>query len=204
MAAIQSGAAGATIPDMTDAPPELWLARHGDTAWTVSRQHTGSTDIELNADGEAAARSLGPKLAGVTFDIVRSSPLRRALDTARLAGFDPETDDRLREFDYGEYEGITTAQIHETRPDWDLWRDGCPGGESPADVGERMDALIADLRSGAPQRILLFGHGHALRIFTARWLSLDPAEGRRFLLGPAGVGVLGSEHAYAAVSRWNV
>jgi probable phosphoglycerate mutase len=189
---------------MTDAPPELWLARHGDTAWTVSRQHTGRTDLELNADGEAAARALGPKLAGTRFDLVLSSPLRRALDTAHLAGFQPETDDRLREFDYGAYEGVTTAEIHETRPDWDLWRDGCPGGETVADVGARMDALIADLKAQRPARILLFGHGHALRIFTARWLSLDPAEGRRFLLGPAGVGVLASEHAYAAVSRWNV
>jgi probable phosphoglycerate mutase len=189
---------------MTDAPPELWLARHGDTAWTVSRQHTGSTDIELNADGEAAARALRPKLEGVRFDVCVSSPLRRALDTAHLAGFQPETDDRLREFDYGEYEGVTTAQIHETRPDWDLWTDGCPGGESVADVGARMDALIADLKAQRPERILLFGHGHALRILTARWLSLDPAEGRRFLLGPAGVGVLSSEHAYAAVSKWNV
>jgi probable phosphoglycerate mutase len=189
---------------MTDALPELWLARHGDTAWTVSHQHTGNTDIALNADGEAAARALGPKLAGVTFDIVRASPLRRALDTAHLAGFDPQTDDRLREFDYGAYEGLTTAQIHETRPDWDLWHDGCPDGETPTDVGLRMDDLIHDLRSRAPQRILVFGHGHALRILTARWLSLGAAEGRRFLLGPAGVGVLGSEHAYAAVARWNV
>ncbi len=189
---------------MTDAPPELWLARHGDTAWTVSRQHTGSTDIPLNADGEDAARALAPKLEGVAFDLVVSSPLRRALDTAHLAGFQPSVDERLREVDYGEYEGVTTAEIHEHRPDWDLWRDGCPGGETMADVGARMDALIADLRGRRPQRILLFGHGHALRIFTARWLSLDPAEGRRFLLGPAGVGVLGSEHAQAAVSRWNI
>lgn len=189
---------------MTDAPAELWLARHGDTAWTVSRQHTGRTDLELNPDGEAAARSLRSKLEGVDFDIVRSSPLRRALDTARLAGFDPEIDDRLREFDYGEYEGITTAQIHETRPDWDLWRDGGPGGETVADVGARMDALSADLKAQAPKRILVFGHGHALRILTARWLSLDPIEGRRFLLGPAGVGVLGSEHAQAAVATWNL
>src|SRR3954447_19708473 len=97
----------ATMPPMTAPPPELWLARHGDTAWTVSRQHTGNTDLELNPEGEAAARALGPKLEGVAFDVVRSSPLRRALDTAHLAGFDPETDERLREFDYGEYEGVT-------------------------------------------------------------------------------------------------
>jgi broad specificity phosphatase PhoE len=193
------------IPRMTDAPPELWLARHGDTAWTVSRQHTGSTDIDLNADGVAAAEALRPKLEGVTFDIILTSPLKRARDTARLAGFgEPPVDDRLREFDYGDYEGITTVEIHETRPDWELWRDGCPGGETAADVGARMDSLIADLKGRDPQRILVFGHGHALRILTARWLSLDPAEGRRFLLGPAGVGVLSSEHAQAAVSKWNL
>jgi probable phosphoglycerate mutase len=189
---------------MADAPPELWLARHGDTAWTVSRQHTGVTDLELNEDGVAAARALVPKLEGRRYDVVLSSPLRRALDTAHLAGFDPEIDPRLREVDYGEYEGITTADIHKTRPDWDLWVDGSPGGEMPDDVGRRMDALIADLRAQARERALVFGHGHALRILTARWLGLAAAEGRRFLLGPAGVGVLGSEHGYAAVSRWGV
>jgi broad specificity phosphatase PhoE len=188
---------------MTDAPPELWLARHGDTAWTVSRQHTGNTDIDLNDEGREAARALAPKLAGRSYDVVLSSPLRRARDTARLAGFDPPTDDRLREVDYGDYEGVTTAQIHEQRPGWDLWIDGAPNGESPADVGARMDGLIADLRGRGAQRILVFGHGHALRILTARWLELDPVEGRRFLLSPAAVGVLCSEHGYAAVSRWN-
>jgi probable phosphoglycerate mutase len=189
---------------MADAPPELWLARHGDTAWTVSRQHTGVTDLELNEDGVAAARALAPKLEGRRYDVVLSSPLRRALDTAHLAGFEPEVDDRLREFDYGEYEGITTAQVHETRPRWDLWVDGSPGGETPDDVGRRMDELIADIRARARERALVFGHGHALRVFTARWLGLTAAEGRRFLLGPAGVGVLGSEHGYTAVARWGV
>jgi broad specificity phosphatase PhoE len=189
---------------MTDALPELWLARHGDTAWTVSKQHTGNTDLELNEEGVEAARALAPKLAGRDYDVIRSSPLRRALDTAHLAGFDPRVDERLRELDYGDYEGITTAEIHETRPDWDLWTDGAPNGETPALVGDRMDALIADLRAGSPQRVLVFGHGHALRILTARWLELDAAEGRRFLLSPAGVGVLGSEHGLAAVSHWNI
>ena len=188
---------------MNDAPPELWLARHGDTAWTVSRQHTSRTDLELNEDGVAAARALGPKLAAVEFDVVLSSPLRRARQTAELAGFHPEIDDRLREFDYGEYEGRTTADIHAERPGWDLWTDGCPGGETAADVGRRLDAVIADVRARGPRRILVFGHGHALRILTARWLELDPAEGRRFLLAPADVAVLGSEHGYTAVARWN-
>jgi broad specificity phosphatase PhoE len=189
---------------MADVPPELWVARHGDTAWTVSRQHTGATDLELNEDGVEAALALKPKLEGRHYDVVLSSPLRRALDTARLAGFDPEVDPRLREFDYGEYEGITTADIRETRPDWDLWRDGSPGGETPDDVGRRMDELIADIRRRAKERALVFGHGHALRVLTARWLDLPAIEGRRFILGPAGVGVLGSEHAIAAVSRWGL
>lgn len=189
---------------MTDAPPELWLARHGDTAWTVSRQHTSRTDLELNEDGVAAARALAGKLAGPGFDVVLSSPRRRARDTAVLAGFEPELDDRLREFEYGDYEGRTTAEIQAERPGWDLWTDGCPGGETAAEVGARMDALIADLRARATTRALVFGHGHALRILTARWLALDPVEGRRFLLGPAGVGVIGSEHGRAAVSRWNL
>ncbi len=189
---------------MSDAPPELWLARHGDTAWTVSRQHTSRTDLELNADGEAAARSLRAKLDGRAYDVVLASPLRRARDTATLAGFEPELDDRLREFDYGDYEGRTTAEIRRERPGWDLWTDGCPDGETAADVGARMDALIADVRARDPERVLVFGHGHALRILTARWLDLAPREGRRFLLGPAGVGVLGSEHGRAAVARWNL
>ncbi|MBX5443532.1 MAG: histidine phosphatase family protein [Solirubrobacteraceae bacterium] len=188
---------------MHDAPPELWLARHGDTAWTVSRQHTSRTDLDLTDAGVAAARALAPKLAGEAFDAVLSSPLRRARRTAELAGFAPEIDERLREFDYGDYEGRTTAEIQAERPGWDLWADGCPGGETAADVGARMDALIADLRARGPRRILVFGHGHALRVLTARWLGLDPVEGRRFLLAPAAVAVLGSEHGHAAVARWN-
>jgi probable phosphoglycerate mutase len=185
--------------------PELWLARHGETEWTLSRQHTGRTDLPLTAAGEAAAREeLAPKLAGVAFDPVLSSPLRRARDTARLAGFSPELDDRLREFDYGDYEGLTTAEIQGRRPGWDLWTDGCPGGESVEDVGARMDALIAErLRANGP-RVLVFGHGHALRILTARWLGLPAREGRVFLLPPAGVGVMGAEHGRPALERWGV
>lgn len=188
---------------MADAPPELWIARHGDTAWTVTRQHTGRTDLPLNPAGEAAARELGDRLGGRSYDLVLSSPLRRALDTARLAGFEPRVDDRLREMDYGEYEGITTAQIRERRPDWDLWRDGAPGGETAADVGRRMDDLIAWVRAQEPGRVLAFGHGHALRVLTARWLGLPPEAGRAFLLRPAGVGVMGSEHGWPAVARWD-
>lgn len=189
---------------MTDAPPELWLARHGDTAWTVSHQHTSRTDLELNDDGVRAARALAPKLDGRRYDLVLSSPLRRARDTATLAGFEPLLDDRLRELDYGEYEGLTTAEIHRRRPGWDLWRDGCPGGETAADVGRRMDGVVARVRAEATGRALAFGHGHALRILAARWLALDAIEGRVLLLEPAGVGVLGGEHGRAAIARWNV
>ena len=183
--------------------PELWVARHGETEWTISRQHTGRTDLPLTAEGERVAREvLGPKLRDAEFDLVLSSPLRRALETARLAGFAPEVDERLREFDYGEYEGLTSAEIKERRPDWDLWTDGCPGGETVDDVGARMDALIAE-RLRTPRRALIFGHGHALRILTARWAGLAPREGRVFLLSPAAVGVTGSEHGRAAIARWD-
>ena len=184
--------------------PELWVARHGETAWTISRQHTGRTDIPLTEEGERVAREvLGPKLAGREYDLVLSSPLRRALDTARLAGFEPEVDERLREVDYGDYEGLTTVEIRERRPDWDMWRDGCPGGETVEDVGRRMDGLIAE-RLGRPglARVLCFGHGHALRILMARWLDLPPAAGRVLLLEPAAVGVAGEEHGHPALARW--
>ncbi len=191
---------------MADAPPELWLARHGDTAWTVSRQHTSRTDLELNDDGVAAARSLVAKLSGRDYDVVLTSPLRRARDTARLAGFpDAFVDDRLREFDYGSYEGLTTAEIRESRPGWDLWTDGGgPGGETVQEAGRRLDEVVARIRADAPTRALVFGHGHALRILAARWLALAPAEGRVLLLGPAGVGVIGSEHGRAAIRRWGL
>src|SRR3954470_23013459 len=191
------------VPFGAMALAELWVARHGETAWTISRQHTGRTDLPLTAEGERVAREeLPPKLAGVNFDLVLSSPLRRALDTARLAGFDPEIDDRLRELDYGEYEALTTAEIREQRPDWDLWREGCPGGETVDDVGARMDALIAERLRDGGERILAFAHGHSLRILVARWVELPAAAGRVFLLAPAGVGVCGEEHGRAAVARW--
>jgi probable phosphoglycerate mutase len=187
-------------------PPELWIARHGETEWTHTRRHTGTTDIPLTAQGEEQARALAGRLEQSGWALVLSSPLRRALDTARLAGFEPEVDDRLREFDYGDYEGLTTAQIHEQRPDWDLWRDGCPGGEQPGDVGGRMDGVIERLRAagGDGGRVLAFGHGHGLRVLTARWLGLPAVEGRAFLLPTAGIGVLGSEHGIPAVARWGL
>jgi broad specificity phosphatase PhoE len=184
--------------------PSLWLARHGETPWTISRRHTGWTDVPLTPEGERQAREeLAPKLAGVRFDIVLSSPLRRALVTARLAGFEPEIDDRLREFDYGEYEGSTTEEIHRERPAWDLWTDGAPGGERPEDVAARMDALLAERLPGV-ERALMFGHGHALRVLAARWVGLAPREGRTFLLPPAGLGITDAEHGRPAIARWGV
>jgi probable phosphoglycerate mutase len=181
----------------------MWLARHGETEWTLSRQHTGRTDLPLTARGERAARDdLAPRLAGVAFDLVLTSPLRRARDTARLAGFgDALTDERLMEVDYGDYDGLTTAEIRRDRPGWDLWTDGCPGGESVEDAGERLDAFLAERvpRSG---RVLVFGHGHALRILAARRLGLPAREGRTLLLPPLGLGVLGAEHGRPAVVRW--
>ena len=190
---------------MARSVPSLWLARHGETAWTLSHQHTGRTDLDLTPAGETAARDeLAPKLAGVTFELALSSPLRRARETARLAGFEPELDDRLREFDYGDYEGLTTAEIRRERPDWDLWTDGCPGGETAEDVGARMDSVIAERLRGAAERVLVFGHGHALRILAARWLGLSAREGRVLLLPPAALGVMGAEHGRPVIERWGV
>ena len=187
-------------------PPELWLARHGETAWTIARRHTGRTDLPLTPEGERLAREvLGPKLrAAGGFDAVLASPLERARQTARLAGYEPDLDERLMELDYGDYEGLTTDEIRARRPGWDLWADGCPGGETVEDVAARMDALVAERLHGRPGRILLFGHGHALRILTARWLGLPAREGRAFLLAPAGLGVTGAEHGRPAVARWGV
>jgi broad specificity phosphatase PhoE len=190
---------------VTGMVPSLWLARHGETAWTLTRQHTGRTDLPLTEHGREQARDeLAPKLDGADAGLVLASPLARALETARLAGFDPELDDRLRELDYGDYEGRTTAEIQQERPGWDLWTDGCPGGETADDVGARMDALIAERLRAGPERILLFGHGHALRILTARWLGLPAREGRLFVLQTAALGILGAEHGRPAVERWSL
>lgn len=184
--------------------PELWLARHGETAWTITRQHTGSTDIPLTERGERQARALGRLLAGIDFARVVSSPLARAAETARLAGFEaPERDERLREWDYGAYEGRTTADIVEKRPGWDLWRDGCPRGERAEDVADRLEPLLAGLRD-AGGRILLFGHGHTLRVLAATWVRLGPCAGAALQLGTASLSVLGEEHERPTVVRWNL
>lgn len=173
----------------------VYLARHGETAWTLSGQHTGRTDIALTPRGEADARRLGERLVGQSFAIVLTSPLQRARRTCELAGFGDRAaiEPDLREWDYGEFEGLKTAEIRERRPDWRLFRDGCPGGETASQVGVRADGVIARLRAASGD-VLVFSHGHLLRVLTARWLGLPPDAGRLFLCDPTSLGNLGYEH----------
>lgn len=184
--------------------PELWLVRHGQTEWSRDGRHTGNTDLPLTLVGEAAARSLTTRLAELDFDLVLSSPLTRALTTAKLAGFPgARVVDDAREWDYGDYEGITTPQIKETNPSWSLWSDGAPGGESPDDVGKRVDRLVARVREGSSSRALLFAHGHILRVVAARWLGLPVEHGAHLRLDTASVSVLSWERSTPAILRWN-
>ena len=191
---------------MSDSLPEIYLARHGETAWTLSHQHTGRTDIPLTERGERNARSLGQRLRGTTFDKVLTSSLVRATRTAELAGFASvaPADPDLMEWDYGRYEGKTTAEIRKENPNWSLFRDGCPGGESVAAVGARADRVIARLR-GIEGRILLFGHSHFFRVLAARWLGLIPADGRLYFLSTASLSILGYEHSLdePVIRLWN-
>ncbi len=186
--------------------PEVYLARHGETAWTLSRQHTGRTDIPLTARGERNALSLAGRLDGIAFDKVMTSPLVRARRTGELAGFGSvlEVDPDLAEWDYGQFDGLTTDQIRQERPDWSLFRDGCPGGESVAQVGARADRLVSRLRLDHG-RLLLFGHGHFFRVLAARWLGLAVADGRFFYLSTASLGILGYEHSKEepVIRLWN-
>ena len=180
---------------MSDTLPVVYLARHGETAWTISRQHTGVTDLPLTEEGEVEATRLGQRLEGLTFASVLTSPLRRAVRTCELAGFgsvaDIEPD--LLEWNYGAYEGRTSADIHAERPDWQLFRDGVPGGESPAQIGARADRVLHRVRA-IEGNTLLFSSGHFLRVFAARWLGLEPGAGRYFLLGTASLSAVGYEH----------
>jgi broad specificity phosphatase PhoE len=191
---------------MNESLPRVYLARHGETAWTISRQHTGRTDVPLTARGEANARSLGERLKGENFDRVIVSPLSRARRTCELAGLvgSARLDPDLLEWDYGVYEGRTTAEIRAGRPGWFLFRDGCPGGESIEAVGARADRVVARLRK-ANGRLLLFGHGHFFRVLSARWLGLPPGEARHFWLGTAALCILGYEHTVdePAILLWN-
>jgi broad specificity phosphatase PhoE len=186
--------------------PEVFLARHGETAWSITGQHTGLTDIPLTDRGERNAASLGERLLGVTFTEVITSPLVRATRTCALAGFEARArvDPDLVEWDYGDYEGEKTVDIRLDNPGWFLFRDGCPGGESVADVGMRADRVIAHLR-GIEGRVLLFSHGHFSRVLAARWLGLPAGDARHFLLGTAALSVLSYEHnpEEPVIKLWN-
>jgi probable phosphoglycerate mutase len=175
--------------------PRLFLARHGDTAWTESRQHTGLTDVQLNERGEKRARQLGERLQPFSFARVFTSPLQRAAKTCELAGFGTvgEIDPDLVEWDYGRYEGKRTKDILIEQPGWEKFRDGCPDGESPQDVAARADRFISRVRDITGD-VLAFSSGHIIRMIAARWLGLPPGAGRFFFCRPASVGVLGFEH----------
>lgn len=185
---------------------EIVIVRHGETEWSANGRHTSRTDLSLIESGRERAAALRDELSRREYALVLSSPLRRALETAELAGFGDrlEVVDELREWDYGEYEGLTTPQIREERPDWWLWRDGCPGGESPAQVAARADAVLARLRAALDQGdALVFAHGHILRVVAARWIGLDPDGGARLKLAAGGVGVLGHERDTEVLAAWN-
>jgi broad specificity phosphatase PhoE len=183
---------------------EIVVVRHGETEWSAAGKHTSRTDLSLTEKGRERALALGSELAAPSFAVVLTSPLRRARETCELAGFGAvaEVCEDLREWDYGVYEGLTTPEIRVDRPDWFLWRDGCPEGEMPEQVGERADRVIERLR-GADGDALVFAHGHILRVLTARWLELSPAGGARFGLVAGGVGVLGHERDTQVLQRWN-
>jgi broad specificity phosphatase PhoE len=192
---------------MRKALPEIYIARHGNTAWTLSGQHTGLTDLPLTPNGERNAQRLGERLQGMTFAKVFTSPLQRASRTCKLAGFGgiAETDPDLVEWDYGRYEGLTSAQILQKRPDWELFRDGAPGGESPEQILQRADRVVQRLRAIAGN-VLIFSSGHFIRVLTARWLGLDPGiAGQYFLLSPASLSALSYEHnlSHPVIRLWN-
>ena len=186
--------------------PCVTLVRHGETEWSASGQHTGRTDIPLTEEGERKARGLKERLKGFTFDRVFTSPLQRARRTCELAGFDEraKVDPDVLEWNYGDYEGRKTSEILAERPGWLLFRDGCPNGEQPADVGARADRVIGRLRA-ADDKAIVFSSGHILRVLAARWLGLAPSEGRFFMLTTASVSILGYEHDKdePTVALWN-
>jgi probable phosphoglycerate mutase len=182
---------------------EVVLVRHGETEWSRDGRHTGRTDLPLTERGEEQARMVGEALRGRSFALVLSSPLQRALETARLAGFTPETRDELREWDYGDYEGRRTSEIRQEVPDWTIWGYGAPGGESPGQIGARADRVVGELLP-VEGDVLVFAHGHFLRVLTARWLELVPADGRLFALDPGTLSTLGYEREQRVIRTWNV
>jgi probable phosphoglycerate mutase len=189
----------------SDAPTgEVYLIRHGETEWSLSGQHTGSTDIPLTDHGEAVARLLAPVLADRNFSLVLCSPLQRARRTCELAGLGEQAniDPDLAEWNYGSYEGLKPSAIHEQHPGWLVFRDGCPDGESPAEVGERVDRVIRRVRENGG-RVALFAHGHVFRVFVARWIELSPSHGAHFLLDTSTLTILSYYRGIPAVKCWN-
>jgi broad specificity phosphatase PhoE len=182
----------------------LFIVRHGETEWSRSGQHTSFTDLPLTEHGVQQGEVVRGKLEGEQFGLVLCSPLLRARETCRLAGFGDAAElcDDLHEWNYGEYEGLTSARIWETRPDWVLWRDGCPGGESPAQVGARLDRVLERF-AAVDGDVLAFAHGHSLRVLTARWLTMEVAAGAHFKLAAAAIGVLGHERSTPTIDRWS-
>jgi broad specificity phosphatase PhoE len=191
---------------MPDGLPVIYLARHGETAWSLSGQHTGFTDLPLTERGERNARALEKRLQGLTFALVLTSPLQRAARTCALAGFGDraEVDRDLVEWNYGAYEGRRTSEIRVERPGWQLFHDGCPGGESPAQVGARADRVVHRLRA-VQGDVLLFSSGDFLRVLASRWVGLDPGAGRYFLLSTASLSALSYQHSPSepAIRFWN-
>lgn len=181
---------------------ELWLVRHGETAWSLSGQHTSRTDLALTTEGERKAVELGERLRGKKFALQLSSPMKRAMETARLAGFAPQVDDDLHEWDYGEFEGKRTTDIQKIDPGWTIWTKTPMGGETAEQVAARADRVIARAMA-ANGDVVVFGHGHMLRVLTARWLAMDPSGGRYFALSTGSVGVLGEERENRVVRLWN-
>ena len=184
--------------------PELVLARHGETEWSLNGRHTGTTDLPLTENGRRRARNLAPRLEGRDFALVLTSPLQRARETCELAGLGEwaQVRDDLHEWNYGDYEGLTTAQIHEGNPGWSLWWDGCPNGEKAADVGARADRVIAEAKA-ADGDAIFFGHGHMLRVVGARWVNLPPEDGGLLGLGTGALCKLRYEHDLPIIDRWN-
>ena len=186
---------------------KIVVVRHGETEWSVAGKHTGRTDLPLTEAGRERAATLRAFFEGRSFAAVMSSPLRRALETCTLAGFGDRVvvDDDLREWDYGEYEGLTSAEIRQSNPDWSLWRDGCPGGESPAQMGARTDRALDALRAAAEDGgdAIAFAHGHVLRVLSSRWIAMEPAFGARIALSTGAVSELGYEHDRTVLTLWN-
>lgn len=183
--------------------PELWLVRHGETEWSRTRRHTGRSDLPLTADGEAKARALAPRLGAVAFDLVLASPLVRARHTAELAGLEPQIEPQAVEWDYGRYEGVTTAEIRTTVPGWSVWTSPIPGGETLDEVAARADAVVARVRREAPKRAVLVAHAHFLRVLAVRWIEQPGSLGEHFTLLTSAVSVLGFDRGVPVIHQWN-